>query len=237
MGMIRGVRVMIRYDQGNSFFHQLRQARLADWHSYVDHNFVRQLGQGTLPMTAFQDYLIQDYLFLIQYSRAWALMAFKAPDLALMRQSSEILQALLHHEMQLHVQYCQSWGLQPEALEQAIEKPANVAYTRLMLDAGQRGDALDLMTAIAPCLIGYGEIGLSLLSNPQTHMTDNPYRSWIDMYGGEEYQQVAAAGIVILDQLAEQNLTPHRKSNLEKLFGLACRLEADFWQMGLDASA
>jgi thiaminase/transcriptional activator TenA len=48
------------------------------------------------------------------------------------------------------------------------------------------GDFLDLMAALAPCVLGYGEIGARLLAAGQ----ETAYADWIETYGGEEYQQV-----------------------------------------------
>ncbi|MGU3497162.1 thiaminase II, partial [Xanthobacteraceae bacterium A53D] len=48
-------------------FTRLKASASTDWQSYVDHDFVRQLGAGTLPEAAFRAYLVQDYLFLIQF--------------------------------------------------------------------------------------------------------------------------------------------------------------------------
>ena len=56
-------------------FERLKAAMAGQWNSYVDHDFVRQMGEGTLSEEAFRTYLIQDYLFLIQFARAWALAA------------------------------------------------------------------------------------------------------------------------------------------------------------------
>jgi thiaminase/transcriptional activator TenA len=51
-------------------FDQLKANCAQDWTSYIEHEFVRKLGAGTLPEAAFRQYLIQDYLFLIQFVRA-----------------------------------------------------------------------------------------------------------------------------------------------------------------------
>lgn len=59
-------------------FDRLKQAAAPQWHSYVDHAFVQQMGDGTLSEAAFRAYLVQDYLFLIQFARAWALAAYKS---------------------------------------------------------------------------------------------------------------------------------------------------------------
>ena len=66
----------------DSFLGRLRAKAQAAWEAYVGHDFVRQLAVGALPKTCFQYYLTQDYQFLRQYARAYALAAYKAPDLA-----------------------------------------------------------------------------------------------------------------------------------------------------------
>ena len=45
----------------------------ATWPSYTRHDFVLRLAKGDLPEAAFRHYLIQDYLFLIHFARAWGL--------------------------------------------------------------------------------------------------------------------------------------------------------------------
>ena len=66
-------------------FARLRATRRAEWESYVAHEFVAGLGRGTLPAESFRHYLLQDYLFLIHYARAWALACCKAGTLDDMR--------------------------------------------------------------------------------------------------------------------------------------------------------
>lgn len=48
------------------------------------------------------------------------------------------------------------------------EARATLAYTRYVLDTGNRGDLLDLHVALAPCLVGYGEIANWLNVQPST---------------------------------------------------------------------
>ena len=102
-----------------------------------------------------------------------------------------------------------------------------------VLDCGASGDLLDLHTALAPCVIGYGEIGRRLAGVGEARLASNPYREWIAEYGGAAYQGVADAARRHLDALAERSLNRRRRDELVGVFALACRLEADFWQMGL----
>lgn len=216
-------------------FDRLKAAAAVDWESYVDHAFVRQMGDGSLPQAAFRTYLVQDYLFLIQFARAYALATYKSRTLDDMRASQAGLAAILG-EMDLHVRLCGRWGLTPEAIEAAPEHQATVAYTRFVLDCGAAGDLLDLHVALAPCVVGYAEIGRKLAPHGVAALGDHPYREWIGEYAGEAYQEVAVKSRRHLDDLAARAMTERRFVELAALFGKASRLEADFWQMGLDAA-
>lgn len=217
-------------------FDRLKAAAADEWSRSVDHDFVRQLGTGVLPEAAFRTYLVQDYLFLIQFARAYALATYKSRTLADMKAAQDGLAAIFR-EMELHVGLCGRWGLSPSAIEAAPELQATVAYTRFVLDCGAAGDLLDLHVALAPCVIGYAEIGRRLAPNGVAALGHHPYREWIGEYAGDGYQEVATAARRHLDDLAARAMTEQRFDELARLFGQASRLEADFWQMGLDHRA
>ena len=216
-----------------SLFNRLKVDANEAWTAYTGHPFVAAMGDGSLPQASFRHYLVQDYLFLIQFARAYALGVTKANTLADMRACSAAMSAILDVEMNLHVDLCGEWGISPEELEAAPEARATMAYTRFVLEAGHRGDLLDLMCALSPCVIGYAEIGAALAAESSA---DNPYRVWIDEYAGDAYQQVARDAREFLDKLADETLTGKRYPRLLELFRQATRLEADFWEMGLNIS-
>jgi thiaminase (transcriptional activator TenA) len=215
-----------------SFFERLKTEASAEWRAYTEHPFATGLADGTLPETAFRHYLVQDYLFLIEFARAYALAVYKSPQLTDMREAASGLSAILDVEMNLHVKLCAGWGLSPRDLEQAPPASEMLAYTRYVLDAGMRGDLLTLKVALAPCVIGYAEIATRLASRPGALAATNPYSVWIAEYAGAPYQEVAANARTQLDGLADRYATPAREAELIAIFGEATRLEADFWEMG-----
>lgn len=216
-------------------FEILKQENAADWQAYVEHRFVRDLAAGTLPEAAFQYYLKQDYLFLIQFARAWGLAVYKSRDLSEIRQGLESLKAIVDVELGLHIGYCAQWGISEAHLAQLAESKATLAYTRYVLDVGMSGDLLDLHVALAPCIIGYGEIASWIRQQPFTLRQGNPYADWIDMYAGGEYQALVTAELDWLNGRLSQ-LDAGRMQRLSVVLRDATRLEADFWQMGLDLS-
>src|ERR1700682_3755823 len=167
-----------------SFFERLKTAAAAEWRAYTGHRFTDAMVDGSLPEAAFRHYLVQDYLFLIEFARAYALAVYKSPQLADMREAAAGLSAILDVEMNLHVKICAGGGLSPRDLEQAAPAAEMLAYTRYVLDTGMRGDLLALKVALAPCVIGYGEIAVRLAAHPNAGAATNPYRVWIDEYAG-----------------------------------------------------
>ncbi|MGK3142374.1 thiaminase II [Pantoea sp. C2G6] len=222
------------FDTG--FYGRLRQQAGAHWHAYVTHDFVQQLGQGTLPAAAFRHYLTQDYLFLLHFARAYGLLVSKLSDPAALRSAAASLNAIVS-ELPLHLRYCQQWGIdeadvvsQPEAME-------TLNYTRYVLDVGHSGDALELLTALMPCVAGYAEIGLTLLRHPDTRFTGNPYAAWIENYGDEGYLSGVRASLSLFENLARQCAGEQRFDRLATIFTTATQLESAFWQMGLRHAA
>ncbi|MFN8680878.1 thiaminase II [Paracoccus sp. P2] len=211
-----------------------RAAAQPDWDAYTRHPFVEGLRDGTLPQSRFLTYLVQDYLFLQNFSRAWALAVVKAGDLDEMRACSATVHTLLDHEMGLHVQTCARTGMGPEVLANAQEAVTNIAYTRYVLESGYSGDFLDLLAALMPCVLGYGEIGLRLQAEAAP---DTPYREWIDTYAGAEYQAACISAGELLDNALRKRLgdTPRqspRWAALSDRFATATRLEVAFWELG-----
>jgi len=214
----------------------LRDAMAEPWRTYVAHPFVAQLAAGTLPESCFHHYLGQDYLFLIQFARAYALAAYKADTLADIRAAAAGMSAIIDTEIRLHMDYCAGWGLDQDDMEALPEASATMAYTRYVLEKGLQGDLLDLYVALAPCVIGYGEIGARLAGDADTKFEGNPYASWIFMYSSDEYQEISRIHAETLDRLWEERAGGARLRQLGATFAQATQLEVDFWQMGLDAA-
>lgn len=114
-------------------FEDLKQSCDAEWRAYIGHDFVRQLGDGSLAAGAFRHYLKQDYLFLIHFARAFALAAYRSQTLADLKQAKEGMQAIVDVELGLHVNYCREWGISEQELATLPEA------TRLEIDFWDMG--------------------------------------------------------------------------------------------------
>ena len=64
--------------EAGPFSEELRRGVGDLWQAQLDHPFVKQMGDGTLPLPALRYWVRQDYRFLIEYCRLLALGAARA---------------------------------------------------------------------------------------------------------------------------------------------------------------
>ena len=216
-------------------FSILKEDNLSNWNSYIKHDFVIKLTSSSLNKKIFLNYLIQDYLFLIQFSKAWSLAIVKSDTLDEMKVAANTVNGLINFEMDLHIDLCGSYGISKIDLENANEENENIAYTRYVLEAGYSGDLLDLLAALIPCVLGYGEIGLN---NAKVIPEDYMYHKWLKTYSSKEYQKICdeVANMfdnAILLRLDKNYKNSYKWNNIKKTFRKAVLLEVDFWNMAM----
>lgn len=210
-------------------FGKLRAAAADEWATYVDHRFVRELADGTLHPEHFRNFLVQDYLYLLHYARAYALAIYKSDTIEDMRSAAATVSGLLLAEMSMHLSYCREWGLDEAKLQAEAASIETLAYSGFILDRAQAGDLLDLTSVLSACLAGYAEIAARLMADPGTKRDGNPYFFWIETYSGKGYQELAAGGIERLNALGEARGGEARFAMLLRDFRMAVRLECAFW--------
>ena len=218
-----------------NIFNLLKENHKDNWLLYTKHEFINKLSNDTLKEEKFLNYLIQDYLFLIQFSKAWSLAILKSDNLEEMKIAASTVNDLINFEMELHITLCANYGISISDLENADEENANIAYTRYVLELGYSGDFLDLLSSLAPCVLGYGEIGLNCQnSNPKTLM----YKKWIETYSSIEYQDVCknVSGLIdkaFLLRLGTNFENTYKWKKVNQIFKKATLLEVDFWNMAI----
>ncbi|MFY4776957.1 thiaminase II [Metabacillus sp. RGM 3146] len=213
-----------------TFSRRLYQKAEGIWLKTHQHPFVTGIGKGDLPKESFIRYMKQDYVFLIDYAKMFALGAAKAKDIETMAAFAKILNDTLHEEMDLHRQYAEQFGITKEQLEAVKPAPLNLAYTRYMLSAAQSGSLEELISALLPCMWSYWEIG-KMLKAEYPGSSEHPfYGKWVTMYASEEFGSLAVWLIDLLDKLTERK-SEKDLAILEEQFLTSSKLEFLFWDM------
>jgi len=217
------------YNNKKNLFFKLKQNASKEWAQYTKHKFVISLGDGTLKLSSFKDYLLQDYIFLQKFVKILSLAAYKAKTLEDRNRSINFIIGI-QHELSLHAGYCKKFNISKNKLSKVKEKKENRQYTDYVLKTGIQKSNLELFVALSPCIIGYGEIGYYL--SKLKGWKKSKYASWIKMYASEEYQNISRENILYLDKLFTK-VQKNSYNSLIKIFKKASKLEANFWEMSL----
>lgn len=208
---------------------RLRAAAAPIWEECLKHPFVTGIGDGTLDVEKFQYYMLQDYLYLFDYARVFALGVVKARDPELMRTFAANVDAILGGEMEIHRAYMRRLRISEEQV--FAVKPAldNLSYTNYMLSIAGNGTPVEIVAAILACSWSYAEIGQALAAVPGA--AAHPfYGEWIQGYASEDYAATNQALIKLMDSLAS-NATEEQIAYLTEIFVNCSRYELGFWDM------
>lgn len=163
----------------------------------LDHPFNTELAKGTLPAEKFRFYIIQDSIYIENYTRATSILASKAPDESTMLKFVQYAYEGLKIERNMHEKYREQLGtaenIQPSL---ATEAYANFLLTTILLNNFEIG-----LACFLPCFWVYHEMGKHIFNQAQP---GNPYKEWINTYSGKEFDASVHQMKEMTAQLARQ---------------------------------
>lgn len=211
---------------------RLHDAAAPVWEACLRHPFVTGIGDGTLDMEKFRYFMLQDYLYLFDYARVFALGVVKARDPELMRVFAANVDAILDGEMKIHRAYMKRLDITEEQVFSIKPALANLSYTNYMLSVAQTGGPMEIVASILACSWSYAEIGQALAAIPGA--AEHPfYGEWIRGYASEEYAATNQALIELMDSLAA-DAGEEQLAYLTDVFVNCSRYELGFWDMAWD---
>ena len=211
---------------------RLHDAAAPVWEACLRHPFVTGIGDGTLDMEKFRYFMLQDYLYLFDYARVFALGVVKARDPELMRVFAANVDAILGGEMKIHRAYMKRLDITEEQVFSIKPALANLSYTNYMLSVAQTGGPMEIVASILACSWSYAEIGQALAAIPGA--AEHPfYGEWIQGYASEEYAATNQALIELMDSLAA-DAGEDQLAYLTDVFVNCSRYELGFWDMAWD---
>ena len=208
---------------------RLHDAAAPVWESCLRHPFVTGIGDGTLDMEKFRYFMLQDYLYLFDYARVFALGVVKARDPELMRVFAANVDAILGGEMKIHRAYMKRLDITEEQVFSVKPALANLSYTNYMLSVAHAGTPMEIVASILACSWSYAEIGQALAAIPGA-AEHSFYGEWIRGYASEEYTATNQALIELMDTLAA-DATEAQLAYLTDVFVNCSRYELGFWDM------
>lgn len=199
------------------------------WESYNTHPFVMGIQNGTLEKEKFRYYIMQDFLYLKDYAKTFAIGVAKAKSVETANLFAKYI-AVMNGELDVHSGYMGKF--QVTQVEIDGMKPAldNLSYTSYMLRVAYEEGEAEILAAILSCAYSYEVIAKKIVANDPNSVNDSFYGDWIKGYASEDY---AAGNEVLLDTLnaLTKHYTEAQINHLVDIFVACSRYEWAFWQM------
>lgn len=195
------------------------------FNAIISHRFIEELSEGSLDEEVFKYYVIQDALYLDEYSRVLATLAGKAPKEEWVKVFAEDSIAILEFEKKLHNEYFSIWGITSKNLKETPLTPTNMGYVNHLWRTVLLNEFPVGVAAVTPCYWIYLEVGRHLEKAGSPHEL---YSKWISLYSSKEYAKYVERVLEILDEV----LSPTNAdlwSRALRAFKLSSIYEYMFW--------
>lgn len=204
------------------------------WTAYNEHPFVLGIQNGTLEREKFRFYMIQDYLYLGDYAKIFALGVAKATSLSNAMLFSRYI-SVMNGELNVHSNYMARLGITQEDIDSAKRSLDSLSYTSYMLRVAYEETEVEIVAAILACAYSYEVIAKKMVENNPAAVDDEFYGSWISGYVSEEYSEENRVLIELLDDMTK-SYTPAQIEHLKEIFLACSRYEMAFWDLSWNMS-
>jgi len=209
------------------FTGQLRRRGERIWRAIYDHGFLRELQAGTLPMERFTYFILQDYVYLLDFGQVLCLGGAKSSQLDTLEIFARHALVAVEVERSFHASFGKSLGLSQKQLDSVVKGPVTQAYTRHLQAVARGGSLGEIVAAVLPCYWIYGEVGKRLYKGRPSK--PKIYRQWVEIYASKEYWKPVREQIRLLDELSN-DASPGEKRLMVSHFLLSSRYEYLFWE-------
>ncbi|HYA30955.1 MAG TPA: thiaminase II [Acidobacteriota bacterium] len=197
------------------------------WRAIESHAFLRELEAGTLPMEKFTYFILQDYVYLLDFAQVLCRGGAMSPNLETLELFCRHALGAVEVERGFHASFGKSMGLSREQLDAVAKGPTTDAYINHLQSVARGGTLGELVGAVLPCYWIYGEVGRRLYKKRPSK--PKIYRSWIETYASESFWQPVREQIHLMNVLGRAASTNEKKRMADN-FILSSRYEFLFWE-------
>ena len=212
-----------------SFSQTLKEKTKSAWEDCYYHPFVQKMGNGTLDKDIFMFYLKQDYKYLFEYAKVFALGVLKASDEDMMNKFTVSQKAVLD-EVNLHKKYMENYGISIQEANKTPSSLFNIAYTSNMMAVGYHYGILELMVTVLPCAWSYYDFACRLKKDFKDSLEKNYYKDWIENYSSNDFYESFEWFFPMIDKLCAGK-TEIELEKITAIFKSSVEFEYLFWDM------
>lgn len=211
---------------------QMLEATKGIWNQYNEHPFVKGIEDGSLDKDKFKYYIMQDYLYLKEYAKVFALGVAKAKSIETANLFAKYIE-VMNGELDIHSGYMGKLKVRQEEIDTIQPSLDNLSYTSYMLRVAYEEGEVEILAAILSCAYSYEVIAKKIVENNSNSINDEFYGDWIKGYASNEY---ASGNVILLEMMDKltRDYTEVQRNHLVDIFVACSRYELAFWQMSFD---
>jgi thiaminase/transcriptional activator TenA len=214
-----------------NFSFELKRRSRRIWRAIEEHPFLSELSAGTLPMERFTYFILQDYVYLLDFAQVLCLGGAKSPSLQILELFCRHALAAVQVERSFHAAFGKTLGLSTSQLDRVAKGPITRAYIDHLQSVARGGSLGELVAAVLPCYWIYGEVGRRLYRGRPAK--PKIYRRWIETYAGEAFWGPVREQVHLLNQLGAA-AHGEEKKRMAAHFVTSSRYEYMFWQQAYE---
>ena len=209
---------------------RLLEATKDIWQAYHEHPFVKGIADGSLDQQKFKHYILQDYIYLLEYAKVFGIGMAKAKSVKTMKYFAHYVHLLTDGEMDIHRGYMGKLQVTQQELDQVTQALDNLSYTSYMIRVAYEEGEAEILAAILSCAYSYEVIAKKIVQDHPDALKNNFYSEWIEGYISEDYHE---ANLVLIHTLTEltENYTESQIQHLIDIFVACSRYELAFWDL------
>lgn len=188
--------------------------------------FIKELETGSLDRQIFQQYIIQDGIYLGEFARVLAITSAKAPTPDMQLEFANSVREAIVVERSLHENFFADFGIEVQNALATESSPTCLNYTNFLLATAYQHSFAVTVAAILPCFWIYLEVGKHIHQEADTKA--NPYQKWIDTYVDADFEASVNYVIRVADKSAEQASAKELELS-DRVFYRAAQFEWMFW--------
>lgn len=190
---------------------------------------MQEILRGEMPLERFRWQIRQNYNYLLEYSKCWAVGFSKARSFEEMEKWYNIIKSTFEGTVMVNRDFwADELGISMDELDSTVMAEKKRSYTSFQLARAHEGDLAVGMMALFPCNVLYMHFGLELLPKC-TLPKDNLYYKWIEFYTTEAYVKKCNNEIAMINALCDGKSEAEQKHLLE-IFAVGCNYELLQWR-------
>jgi thiaminase/transcriptional activator TenA len=195
------------------------------YNAILQMRFIQELKQGSLSKEIFQHYIVQDGIYLGEFSRALAIISAKAPTADLQLQFARNASEAIAVERALHEEFFAEFNITSEVALSTQPSPTCLNYTNFLLATAYQYSFPISVAAVLPCFWIYLEVGKHIY---QQAGKANPYQKWIDTYIDVEFESSVRKVMEVANSMADR-VNVEEVTLMKRMFYRASQFEWMFW--------